>query len=126
MFRENNHYFQSKPLNTMKKNTHPNYQQVVFEDTTSGFRLLTRSTLTSEETTKWEDGNEYPRIAIDVSSASHPFYTGKQMLVDTAKRVDKFQARVAKAKEVAKTRKGKKAKRAEAEAKKADKAEASK
>jgi large subunit ribosomal protein L31 len=102
----------------MKKDIHPNYQPVVFEDTTSGFRLFTKSTLTSDEMTKWEDGKEYPRIVVEVSSASHPFYTGKQMLVDTAKRVDKFQARVAAAKEVSKTRKGKKAKRVAAEAKK--------
>lgn len=102
----------------MKKGIHPDYHPVVFEDTTAGFRLLTRSTLTSEVTTKWEDGNEYPLINIEVSSASHPFYTGKQVLVDTAKRVDKFQARVEKSKELSKTRKGKKAKTAEAKAKK--------
>lgn len=107
----------------MKKDTHPNYQTVVFEDTTSGFRLLTKSTLTSDEMTKWEDGNEYPRIVVEVSSASHPFYTGKQLLVDTARRVDKFQARVAASEKLSKTRKGKKAKAEEAKAKKDAQAE---
>ena len=108
----------------MKKDLHPDYHPVVFEDTSSGFRFITQSTITSDLTTKWEDGKKYPLINIEVSSASHPFYTGKQMLVDTAKRVDKFQARVAKAKEVSKTRKGKKEKRIEAQAKKVEKAEA--
>lgn len=102
----------------MKKDIHPDYRSVVFEDSGSGFRFLAGSTIHTDLTTKWEDGNEYPLVNIEISSASHPFYTGKQMLVDTAKRVDKFQARMAKSKEVAKTRKGRKAKREEAQAKK--------
>lgn len=102
----------------MKKAIHPDYHPVVFEDTAGGFRFLTRSTLTSDQTTKWEDGNEYPLISVEVSSASHPFYTGKQMLVDTAKRVDKFQAKLEKQKEMEGKRKGRKVKRAEAQAKK--------
>jgi len=105
----------------MKKDFHPNYQNVIFEDTSAGFRVLTKSTLapTLSETAKWEDGNEYPVLKVEVSSASHPFYTGKQMLVDTANRVGKFEERMAKAAELSKTSgKGKKAKKEEAQAKK--------
>ena len=80
----------------MKADIHPEYRQVVFQDVTSNFAFLTRSTLGSKETIKWEDGNEYPLIKIDISSASHPFYTGKQKLVDTSGRVDKFRKRYAK------------------------------
>ena len=74
----------------MKAGIHPNYKEVVFLDTSSDFKFITRSTMTSDETIKWEDGNEYPLIKIEVSSASHPFYTGKKMFVDTAGRVEKF------------------------------------
>jgi len=102
----------------MKKDIHPDYHPVVFEDTAGGFRFLTRSTLSAEKTTKWEDGNEYPHILVEVSSATHPFYTGKQMLVDTAKRVDKFQAKLEKQKTLSSKTKGRKVKRAEAKAKK--------
>ena len=80
----------------MKKDTHPEYRQVVFQDTSSDFKFLTRSTMTSAETTQWEDGNTYPVIKIEVSSASHPFYTGKNMFIDTAGRVEKFRTRYAK------------------------------
>lgn len=107
----------------MKKDVHPEYGPVVFEDISAGFRVLTQSTLapTISETTKWEDGNEYPVLKVEVSSASHPFYTGKQMLVDTANRVGKFEERMAKAAEMAKTAgKGKKAKKAAAKSKKDD------
>ncbi len=107
----------------MKKDIHPDYKLTVFEDTSTGFRFLAGSTIYSDQTTKWEDGKEYQYVTVEISSASHPFYTGKQMLVDTAKRVDKFQARVAKSKEVSKTRKGKKEKKAKAAAKKEAKAE---
>ena len=75
----------------MKKDIHPEYRQVVFQDTGADFAFLTRSTIQSKETIKWEDGNEYPLIKIDVSSKSHPFYTGKQNIVDTAGRVDRFR-----------------------------------
>lgn len=81
----------------MKKNIHPAFQKVVFEDTTSGEKFLIGSTIKSKETIKWEDGNEYPLIKVEISSASHPFYTGKQTLVDTAGRVDKFLAKQKKA-----------------------------
>ncbi len=79
----------------MKAGIHPEYRDVVFHDVTSDFKILTRSTLSSKETTKWEDGNEYPLIKVEVSSATHPFYTGKNKLVDTSGRVDKFRKRYA-------------------------------
>ena len=77
----------------MKKNLHPEYKEVVFLDTSSDFKFLTKSTMKSSDTIKWEDGNEYPLIKIEVSSASHPFYTGKKLFVDTAGRVEKFKKR---------------------------------
>jgi large subunit ribosomal protein L31 len=80
----------------MKADTHPNYRPVVFQDVTSDFSFLTRSTLTSKETVKWEDGQEYPLIKIEVSSHSHPFYTGKQKMMDTSGRVDRFRKRYQK------------------------------
>lgn len=80
----------------MKQDTHPTYNQVVFQDTSSEFAILTRSTLSSNETIKWEDGNEYPLIKLEVSSASHPFYTGKQHVLQSAKQVDKFRERYGK------------------------------
>ena len=85
----------------MKADAHPKYQNVVFQDVTSDFSMLTRSTLGSKETIKWEDGKEYPLVKIDVSSASHPFYTGKQKLMDTSGRVDKFRRRYGAAKPAA-------------------------
>lgn len=75
----------------MKKEIHPDYQTVVFHDTSSDYKFMTRSTLKSKETIKWEDGNEYPLIKVEVSSASHPFFTGKKLFVDTAGRVEKFR-----------------------------------
>lgn len=80
----------------MKKDIHPRYQPVVFLDTSSDFKFITRSTLTSKETIKWEDGNEYPLIKVELSSVSHPFYTGKKIFVDTAGRVEKFQQKYKK------------------------------
>jgi large subunit ribosomal protein L31 len=80
----------------MKQGIHPEYKEVVFFDTTSDFKFLTKSTMTSEETIKWEDGNEYPVVKIEVSSASHPFYTGKKIFVDTAGRVEKFNKKYKK------------------------------
>ncbi|MDX1564606.1 MAG: type B 50S ribosomal protein L31 [Phycisphaeraceae bacterium] len=77
----------------MRADIHPKYEYVVFEDASADYRFLTRSTIRSKETTRWEDGNEYPLIKVDISSASHPFYTGKQKFVDTAGRVEKFQKR---------------------------------
>jgi large subunit ribosomal protein L31 len=80
----------------MKADIHPEYREVVFQDLSSDFAFLTRSTVKSKETIKWEDGNEYPLIKVEVSSASHPFYTGKHKLMDTGGRVDRFKRRYKK------------------------------
>ena len=80
----------------MKKDIHPEYRPVIFQDQSSEFAFLTKSTMTSEETIKWEDGNEYPLIKLEVSSASHPFFTGKKLFVDTAGRVEKFNKKYKK------------------------------
>ena len=85
----------------MRKDIHPDYKEVVFQDVQSDFKFLTRSTMSSNETIKWEDGKEYPLIKVEVSSASHPFYTGKKIFVDTAGRVEKFNQKY-KAKQSAK------------------------
>ena len=77
----------------MQQEIHPQYHFVVFKDTSSDFAFLSRSTQTSKETITWQDGNEYPLINIEISSASHPFYTGKQTLVDSAGRIEKFRRR---------------------------------
>lgn len=77
----------------MKAGIHPEYRDVVFQDVTSDFKILTRSTLSSKETVKWEDGNEYPLIKVEISSSSHPFYTGQNKVIDTSGRVDKFRKR---------------------------------
>lgn len=83
----------------MKKEIHPeSYRDVIFIDDSSQERFLISSTVHSEETDKWEDGKEYPVVHIEISSASHPFYTGKENIIDTAGRVEKFKARMAKAK----------------------------
>ena len=74
----------------MKKDIHPDYKEVVFQDVQSDFKFLTRSTLTSKEKIKWEDGKEYPLFKLDISSKSHPYFTGQQNLVDTAGRIEKF------------------------------------
>ncbi len=80
----------------MKKDLHPDYHEVVFYDTSSEYKFLTKSTMTSKESIKWEDGKSYPLVKIEVSSASHPFYTGKKIFVDTAGRVEKFNRRYKK------------------------------
>ena len=81
----------------MKKDLHPsNYRFVVFKDMSNGYTFLTRSTANSKETVKWEDGNEYPLVKLEVSRDSHPFFTGKMKLLDTAGRIDKFNKRYAK------------------------------
>ncbi len=80
----------------MKKDGHPNYRQVVFVDVSNDYSFLTRSTVKTKETTKWEDGNEYPLYKLDTSSESHPFYTGTQKMVDTAGRVEKFRQKFGK------------------------------
>ncbi len=80
----------------MKKDIHPEYKEVIFWDTSSDFKFLSRSTLKTKETIKWTDGKEYPVIKVEVSSASHPFFTGKKMFVDSAGRVEKFQKKYTK------------------------------
>ena len=81
----------------MKEGIHPgNYNYVVFKDMSNGYSFLSRSTAYSKETVKWEDGNEYPLIKLEISNTSHPFFTGKSMLVDTAGRIDKFNKRYEK------------------------------
>lgn len=77
----------------MKADIHPKYQNVVFQDVSSNFAILTRSTMTSKETIKWEDGKEYPLVKVEISSQSHPFYTGKHKVMDAGGRVDKFRRR---------------------------------
>jgi large subunit ribosomal protein L31 len=87
----------------MKKDIHPeSYRPVIFEDVTVGKRFLIGSTIESSKTDKWEDGKEYPLVQVEISSASHPFYTGQSKIVDTAGRIDKFRARVAAKKPKAK------------------------
>jgi large subunit ribosomal protein L31 len=80
----------------VKPDLHPEYRYVVFQDTSSEFRFLTRSTIRTSETTEWEDGNTYPLAKVEISSQSHPFYTGKQILVDSGGRVERFRRRYAK------------------------------
>jgi large subunit ribosomal protein L31 len=81
----------------MKKDLHPkNYRFVVFRDMSNGYSFLSRSTAYSKEMVKWEDGKEYPVIKLEISNTSHPFYTGKNVLVDTAGRIDKFKRRYEK------------------------------
>jgi len=70
----------------MKKNIHPEYRPVVFMDTSTGTRFMLNSTIRAKETTKWEDGNEYPLVKVEISAHSHPFYTGKMKFVDSAGR----------------------------------------
>ena len=81
----------------MKKGIHPeNYRLVVFKDMSNDYSFVCKSTAQTNETIVWEDGNEYPVIKLEISHKSHPFYTGKMQLVDTAGRIDKFKNRYAK------------------------------
>ena len=81
----------------MQKGIHPeNYRFVIFKDMSNGTSFLSKSTAYSKEMVKWEDGNEYPVIKLEISNTSHPFYTGKNILVDTVGRIDKFKKRYAK------------------------------
>ena len=80
----------------MKKGIHPDYRPVVFQDASADFFILTRSTIQTNESIEWEDGNTYPLVKLEISSASHPFFTGKQKLLDTAGRVEKFKKKYAK------------------------------
>jgi len=81
----------------MKKDIHPEeYRTVIFKDMSIDYAFMTKSTAAAKETIKWEDGNEYPLIKLEISYKSHPFYTGKMKLVDTAGRIDKFKNRYKK------------------------------
>ncbi|MDQ3123822.1 MAG: type B 50S ribosomal protein L31 [bacterium] len=101
----------------MKQKIHPdNYRLVVFEDLNNGHRILTRSTVASEESTKWEDGNEYPLIKVHISSASHPFFTGEERIVDIEGRVDKYKARAEAAKAAREAKTTKKPRKSESKA----------
>lgn len=75
----------------MKKDIHPKYRDVVFLDSAANFSFVSRSTVNTTETIKWTDGNEYPLYKVEISSASHPFFTGKMKFLDTTGRVEKFQ-----------------------------------
>jgi len=105
----------------MKTNLHPTeYRPVVFSDDVAGFAFLTQSTTQTTDTIKWEDGNEYPLVKIHISSASHPFFTGEEKIIDTEGRVDRYKAKFAAA-ESRKTALASKAKKAAAvKAKKAN------
>ena len=80
----------------MKKDIHPEYRPVVFQDVSTGYSFLTQSTIATDRTVKWEDGNEYPLLTLEISSSSHPFYTGTQRLLDSAGRVERFERRYAR------------------------------
>jgi len=91
----------------MKKDLHPdNYRMVVFKDMSNGYTFMTKSTASSRETIKMDDGKDYPLIKLEISNTSHPFYTGKMKLVDTAGRVDKFNTRYKKHMDKKKTQVG--------------------
>ena len=108
----------------MKTELHPtDYRPVVVQDPAAGFAFLTKSTATTDKTIKWEDGTEYPLLEVYISSASHPFYTGKETMIDTEGRVDRFKARAEAAaarKEALASKAKKAATRAAAKAAKAD------
>jgi large subunit ribosomal protein L31 len=80
----------------MKSGIHPDYHTVVYRDRTADYAFLTRSTATSTRTVEWADGNTYPVIDVQISAASHPFWTGRSRVLDTAGRVEKFRAKYAK------------------------------
>ena len=81
----------------MKKDIHPeSYTPVIFKDMSCDHAFLTKSAVNTKETIQWEDGNEYPLFKLEISHKSHPFFTGKQNLIDTAGRIDKFRQRYAK------------------------------
>ena len=111
----------------MKKDIHPtNYRAVVFEDLNNGFRFLTRSTVATDDNTKWEDGNEYPLVKVHITSASHPFFTGEERIVDIEGRVDKFKARAEAAAKARESRMAAAKKQQARKVAKAEKAEAKK
>jgi large subunit ribosomal protein L31 len=94
--RENEFAHRIEGYETMKKGIHPKVRQVVFKDVSSDFSFLGTSTMDSTETIKWEDGKSYPLIKVEISSASHPFFTGKQRVLDTEGRIDRFKKKYGK------------------------------
>ncbi|KFG74881.1 type B 50S ribosomal protein L31 [Streptomyces mutabilis] len=80
----------------MREGIHPEYRPVVFRDRAADYAFLTRSTMTSERTIEWEDGNAYPVVDVEISNVSHPFYTGTVRVLDTAGRVERFERRYGK------------------------------
>lgn len=80
----------------MQKGIHPDYRPVVFKDISTDFSILTKSCVQTKDTITWEDGNEYPLMKVEISSASHPFFTGTQKIVDTEGRVERFRKKYAK------------------------------
>ena len=105
-----------------KTELHPkDYREVVFMDEAAGYSFLTKSTAKSEETIKWEDGKEYPLVKVQISSASHPFFTGEEKIIDTEGRADRFKARAAKAAKMKEALENKAKKAAKEAAKKAEK-----
>ena len=80
----------------MKQGIHPDYRNIVFKDYSCDFAVLTRSTIKTTDTIVWEDGVTYPLVKLEISSGSHPFFTGKQKLLDTTGRVEKFKRKYAK------------------------------
>jgi len=80
----------------MKQTTHPVYRETIFKDISSDFAILTRTTIQAKDTLKWTDGKDYPMVKIEISSGSHPFFTGQQRMLDTEGRVEKFMKRYAK------------------------------
>ena len=108
-----------------KQELHPkDYRFVVFADDAANFSFLTKSTAKSEETIKWTDGNEYPLVKVQISSASHPFFTGEEKIIDTEGRVDRFKARAMKAEALKQALANKAAKQMKEAEKKAEKADA--
>ncbi len=80
----------------MKKDLHPDFRAVVFKDVSCDYEILTMSTAKAKEMIKWKDGKEYPLVKVDISSQSHPFYTGKQRMIDTEGRAEKFRKKYGK------------------------------
>ena len=87
----------------MKPGIHPNYRYVVFQDTSSGDKILTKSTIETSDTITWDDGNEYPLAKVEISAFTHPFFTGQMKIVDTAGRVERFERRYGKRRKSAKS-----------------------
>ncbi|HMO35008.1 MAG TPA: type B 50S ribosomal protein L31 [Gemmatales bacterium] len=79
----------------MRDKIHPEYREVIFKDTAANFAFLTRSTVKTKDTIEWTDGKTYPLVKLDISSASHPFFTGKMKLLDSAGQIDRFNKRFA-------------------------------